>query len=91
MTDHIGDVTQMVPMTQQEFEAIGARCEVAQKLIKDFGAPQVFQKAIDALPALLAEVERLRSERDGWQARAEKALDYVHELSEGLRSVFSDD
>ena len=28
MTDHIGDVTQMVPMTRQRLDEIRARCEV---------------------------------------------------------------
>ena len=30
MTDHVGDTTQMVPMTQQRLDAIKARCEAAR-------------------------------------------------------------
>ena len=49
-------------MTQQEFDAIRARCEAAQEEITDIGAPRVLWISIEDIPALLDELARLQAE-----------------------------
>jgi hypothetical protein len=62
MTDHIGDVNEMVPMTQQRLDEIKAQAKNAEAGDTDYY--ELMRLAARTIPDLLQEVERLRAERD---------------------------
>lgn len=112
MTDHIGDVTQMIPMTQERLDEIKARCEAAtpriltreeaihiveHSVLATPGINGFTREALNAayvmaladmrdIPALLAEVGRLRAEVERFRAKRNETIDAIENLMESCRA-----
>ena len=84
MTDHIGDVTKMIPMTRQRLDEIKAQVKNADAGDTDYY--ELMRLVSCAIPALLQEVERLQAEVERFRAKRNETIDAIENLMESCRA-----